>query len=482
VDRNLAIHRFFNRELKPALFEVMESTQAQRRFDPRWMSANYAVRRINETAREGAADGEGYYYKESAIDARSPSNEADPYERAFLDEARAHPDLEVRTTVRVLAGRAYLEVLHRGEVMEASCLRCHSTPAAAPPGLVERYGAARSFGRQPGELVSAISVRVPLDGAYAEANAFSLRLSVALIAVLAALFGAALVLQRRLVLVPLERICAEEAERHGEEIERQIAHRTAALLGANSELERTIREREQARRADALARFAGGVAHEFNNVLTAVRGYASLLLDASPPGDPRREDVLELQRAGERGSALTRQLHAFGRRDDAAPRVLDPNRLVTHVEEMIRPLVPANVSVLLELAPGAGPVRADPGQLEQVVVTLAVNARDALAGGGRIVIRTRTVTLPGPEAPADRVAPGRWLVLSVADDGPGLDEEDLENVFEPFFVTRGRDAASGLGLAAVQAVVRQNGGTVTAESAPGLGATFRVWLPVVEGP
>jgi signal transduction histidine kinase len=149
---------------------------------------------------------------------------------------------------------------------------------------------------------------------------------------------------------------------------------------------------------------------------------------------------------------------------------------------MIRPLVPADVSVLLELAPGAGPVRADPGQLEQVVVTLAVNARDALAGGGRIVIRTRTVTLPGPEAPADRVAPGRWLVLSVADDGPGLDEEDLENVFEPFFVTRGRDAASGLGLAAVQAVVRQNGGTVTAESAPGLGATFRVWLPVAEGP
>jgi signal transduction histidine kinase len=481
VERNLAIHRFINRELKPALFEVMEAAQAPRRFDPRWMSSNYVVRRIDETAREESVEGEEYYYKESAIDARSPSNEADPYERAFIEDARKDPALEFRTGVRVLAGRAYLEVLHRGEVMDASCLRCHSVPSAAPPGLVERYGAARSFGRKLGDLVSAISVRVPLEGAYAEANASSLRLSAALLAVLAALLGVHVVLQRRLVLAPLARLRAAEAARREEQLESQVAHRTAALVAANAELERTLREREQARKAEALGRLAGGAAHEFNNVLTAIRGYAGLLLDGLPPGDPRREDLLELQRAGERGNTLTRQLHAFGRRDPGAPRLVDPNRLVTHVEEMVRRLLPERVALEVDLAPGAGPVRVDPAQLEQVVVNLAVNARDAMPEGGRIVIRTRNVDAPGPEAPAGLVAPGRWLVLSVADDGPGLDPESLENVFEPFFVARGRDAATGLGLAAVQAIARQCGGLATAETSAGLGTTFRVWLPVGQG-
>lgn len=481
VDRSLAIHRFMNRELKPAIFEAMEAGQASRRFDPRWMSSNYVVRRIDETAREGAPEGEEYHYKESAVGARSPSNEADPHERAFIEDARRDPTLEVRTTVRALAGRSYLEVLHRGEVMEASCLRCHSDPAAAPPGLVDRYGEVRAFGRHLGDLVSAISVRVPLEGAYAAANAASLRLSAALLAILAALFGVHAALQRRLVFAPLARLRAGAAERHAEEVERQVAHRTAALVRANAELERTFREREQARRAEALARLAGGAAHEFNNVLTAVRGYAGLLLDGLPPDDPRREDLLELQRAGERGSALARQLHAFARRDPGAPRVLDPNQLVTRVEEMLRRLLPERVALELDLAPGVGPVRADPAQLEQVLVNLVVNARDAMPEGGRIVIRTQTVTAPGPDAPVDRVAPGRWAVLSVADGGPGLDAEALEHAFEPFFLSRGRDAAGGLGLAAVLAVARQSGGLATVESAGGLGSTYRVWLPVVHG-
>lgn len=481
VDRSLAIHRFLNRELKPAILEALEGAELPRRFDARWMSSNYVVRRIDETAREGAVPGEQYHYKESAIDARSPANEADAFERAFIEEARRDPDLELRTSVRVLAGRTYLEVLHRGEVMEASCLRCHSEPAAAPPGLVERYGGARAFGRKLGDLVSAISVRVPLEGAYAAADASSLRLSAALVAVLAALLGVHGVLQRRLVFAPLARLREREAARRAEELERQLAHRTAALLSANAELERTLREREQARRAEALARLAGGAAHEFNNVLTAIRGYTGLLLDGLPPDDPRREDVLELQRAGERGSALTRQLHAFGRRDPGAPRVLDPNALVVHVDGMVRRLLPDTVTLEHDLAPGAGPVRADPGQLEQVLVNLVVNARDATPGGGRIVVRTRNVAAPGPEAPADRVAPGRWLVLSVSDGGPGLDAEALEHAFEPFFATRGRDAATGLGLAAVQVIAHQCGGVATVETVAGVGSTFRVWLPVVQG-
>ncbi len=515
VERNLAIHRYINRELKPAVFEATEAIRGPRRFDARWMSSAYVVRRIDETTHDEGMASKDYYYKESAIDARSPSNEADRWERAFIEDARKDPELEIRTEIRTLAGRAYLEVLHRGESMEASCLRCHSIPAAAPPGLVERYGWARSFGRHVGQLVSAISVRIPLDRAYAEANAFSLRLSLALVGVLAALFGTQVLFERRLVFAPIARLrgaaatlshqragfvplalpphpelaeltsafnrLAESVARNREDLERQVAERTAALVAANGELERTTREREHARKIEALGRLAGGVAHDFNNVLTAVHGYATMLLDALPPGDPRREDVLEIERAGGRASALTRQLLAFSRRDVVAPRILDPNRVLTELEAMLRRLIPENVRVVLDLASDAGPIRVDPSQLEQVVVNLAVNARDAMPAGGRIVIRTRAATIPGAEAPPEPLAPGRWMVLSVEDGGVGMDAETLQNAFEPFFTTKGRDAGTGLGLATVQSIARQCGGAVAAESAPGRGSTFRVWIPAVQG-
>lgn len=488
VERDLAIHHYVNRELKPALVEVMGAPGATRRYDPRWMSSNYVVRRIDEIARDESDGGERHYDRESAIDARNPSSEADPYERAFIEDARRDPGLEARTTVRVLAGRAYLEVLHRGESIEPSCLRCHSVPSAAPAGLVERYGATRAFGRELGQLVSAVSVRVPLDPAYAAADAASLRLSLALLAVLAALFVAHLALQRRLLLAPLARLAqraGDEAAREAAERAREAERRATALAASSAGVERTVRAQEQSRRVAALGRFAGGVAHEVNNVLTAVRGYAGLLLDALPDGDPRREDALEIRRACDRGAALGRQLHAFGHRDPGARRVLDPNRVVARVEETVRPLLPAEVRIVLDLAPDAAPVCVDPAELEQAVVALAVNARDALREGGRVVVRTRTVEGPLPEAAVAAGAPavpGRWLVLSVADDGAALDAAALESAFDPFFPGRGREGARGLGLAAVEAMARAGGGAATVESAPGAGTTFRVWLPAAAGP
>jgi signal transduction histidine kinase/CheY-like chemotaxis protein len=274
---------------------------------------------------------------------------------------------------------------------------------------------------------------------------------------------------------------AEAVARHREDLERQVAERTDALVQARLDLERQGREREHARKVEALGRLAGGVAHDFNNLLTAVHGYANLLLDALPAGDPRRDDVLEIKRAGDRASALTRQLIAFSRRDAVAPRVLDPNRLVAGLEGMLRRLIREDVLLELDLGPGAGPVRADPSQLEQIVVNLAANARDAMPGGGRLVIRTRDVTVPGPDAPSDPLPEGRWLMLSVEDGGPGMDPESLSNAFEPFYATKGRDPGAGLGLATVQAIVGQCGGAVVAESAPGQGSAFRVWLPAVEG-
>jgi signal transduction histidine kinase/CheY-like chemotaxis protein len=514
LDRNLAIRRYINRELKPGVLEGVERMR-EARLDSRWMSPTYAVRRIDEMAREKGTASQDYYYKESAIDARSPANEADAFERAFLEAAARDPALEVRSTERIIGGRPFLEVIHRGEKMDSSCLRCHSEPAAAPKELVERYGPARAFNRYVGQLASAISVRVPLDAAYAEANAFSLRLSFALVAVLAALYAVQLLFQRRLVFAPIGRLRAEAARlseqrpgfdpvelpahpelrelteafnrmgeavaRNREELERLVAERTEALVEASRELARSSKEREHARKVEALGRLAGGVAHDFNNLLTAVHGYANLLLESLPEGDPRREDVLEIERAGNRASALTRQLLAFSRRDVVTPRVLAPNDVIGQLEGMLRRLIRENVELELDLAPGAGPVRADPSQLEQIVLNLAVNARDAMPEGGRLVVRTQNVVIPGPDAPPDPLPDGRWLMMSVEDSGLGMDPETLANAFEPFFTTKGRDVGTGLGLATVQAIARQCGGSVVAESAPGAGSLFRVWLPVVDG-
>jgi nitrogen-specific signal transduction histidine kinase/CheY-like chemotaxis protein len=261
-----------------------------------------------------------------------------------------------------------------------------------------------------------------------------------------------------------------------------VAERTEALVEAHRALERQEQGRQHARKIEALGRLAGGVAHDFNNLLTAVHGYANLLLDDLPEGDPRREDVLEIRRAGERASALTRQLLTFSRRDVVQARVLDPNRVVAELERMLRRLIREDVTLALELEPGAGPVRMDPGHLEQIVVNLVVNARDAMPRGGRIQLRTRNVVRPGPDTPrGDAVPDGRWMLLSVEDQGTGMDPETLANAFEPFFTTKPDTAGTGLGLATVQAVARQSGGHVFADSAAGAGSIFRVWLPIAEG-
>lgn len=351
-----------------------------------------------------------------------------------------------------------------------------SDPATARPTPATRFHLALAGAY----LVAAAAMVALVRHHDAAASGASLRLALALAGVLAALLAVQLVLARRLLVAPLARRLAEELARAGAAVDAQVEHRTHALLAAGAELDRTVREREQARSAEALARFASGIGHELNNVLTAMRGFTGLLLEDLPRDDPRREEVLELQVAEERGAAIARQLHAFARRDPGAVRVLDPNRVVAHVEAMLRPVLPPDLALAVELAPGAGPVRADPALLEQVVVTLAAHARDAQPAGGRVVVRTEDVTVAGGEPPAAPVAPGRWLVLSVSDDGPPMTADALEYAFDPFYPVRGRDMAAGLGLAAVRAVARGCGGTATVDST-GRGSTFRVWLPVVDG-
>jgi PAS domain S-box-containing protein len=220
-----------------------------------------------------------------------------------------------------------------------------------------------------------------------------------------------------------------------------------------------------AQKLESLGRLAGGVAHDFNNLLTGITGYASLLLERTDSDSGLARDLAEIKRAADRASDLTKQLLAFGRRQMFSPRALDLNAVLTDTAALLRRLVGDQVDLVVQTAPGLGAVRADAGQVEQVIVNLVVNARDAIPNGGRVSVETRK-------------AGNGWVELVVTDDGVGMDEATRSQVFEPFFTTR--EHGSGLGLASVYGIVHQSGGSVSVESELGAGAVFTVRLPSVE--
>jgi PAS domain S-box-containing protein len=239
----------------------------------------------------------------------------------------------------------------------------------------------------------------------------------------------------------------------------------------------------QAQKMEAVGQLAGGVAHDFNNLLTAIIGNAELLLRAIEPEDPRRLDVLEINRAAHRAATLVRQLLAFSRKQVLQPRVVDLNTVVTDLSTMLRRVIGEHVELRLELQPELGRVLADPGQLEQVITNLAVNARDAMPSGGTLTIRTADVDaaeVPG-QSPESMPLMGPLVELTVRDDGVGMDERTLARLFEPFFTTKELGRGTGLGLATVYGIVRQSGGHIRVNSRLHHGSTFTVYLPRVEG-
>jgi PAS domain S-box-containing protein len=237
----------------------------------------------------------------------------------------------------------------------------------------------------------------------------------------------------------------------------------------------------QAQKMEAVGRLAGGVAHDFNNVLTAIFGYADLVLDSLDAGDARREDVEEIKRAAHRAAALTRQLLAFSRKQVMQPRQVNLNGIIENLETLLLKLIGQEIVLQIDAEPSLWIVKADPGQIEQVLMNLASNARDAMPEGGRLTIATANEDLlPDDAASLVGIEAGRFVRLTVSDTGHGIPEHVRAHIFEPFFTTKEQGKGTGLGLSTVYGIVKQSGGWVYLDEAPGSGTSFRIYLPRVE--
>jgi len=237
-------------------------------------------------------------------------------------------------------------------------------------------------------------------------------------------------------------------------------------------------ELQQAQKMEALGRLAGGLAHDFNNILSLISGHAEFLLNSMPEGAPAREDLSEILLESGKGAALTRQLLAVSRKQPIRPKVLDLNAVVAETGKMLARVLGKNIRLETVLAPDIARITADPGQIQQVIMNLVINARDAMPEGGRITISTRNVRIDG-KSPAMRLSPkpGDCVMLSVRDTGAGMDAYTMNRIFEPFYTTKAPGKGTGLGLPTVYGIVSQASGGISVQSEPGKGADFKIYFP-----
>jgi CheY-like chemotaxis protein len=234
---------------------------------------------------------------------------------------------------------------------------------------------------------------------------------------------------------------------------------------------------------EAVGQLAGGIAHDFNNLLTAIEGYAMLLAESLDHDSPHQAYLAEIQRAAERATGLTRQLLAFSRRQILEPRVLDLRESIRSIEPLLKRLIGEHIDVVVSAARDAGRVKADPGQIEQVILNLALNARDAMPDVGQLYLEVSAASLDHADARhGASIVPGQYTRLTIRDTGSGMDAATAGRIFEPFFTTKPKGKGTGLGLSTVYGIVKQSGGYIWVETEPGKGATFSVYLPRLDAP
>ena len=247
---------------------------------------------------------------------------------------------------------------------------------------------------------------------------------------------------------------------------------------AEAERLRLEEQLRAAQKMEAIGSLAGGIAHDFNNMLYVIMSFTDLVLDATDDGDVRRSQLIEVKKASERAAALIRQLLAFSRKQILKPVALDLNRVTTELQKMLHRIVGEDIALVPVLAPDLGSIMVDPSQIEQVLMNLVVNARDAMSTGGKLTIETANVELDAAfMLSGSTVKPGPYVMLAVTDTGCGMDKETADRIFEPFFTTKERGKGTGLGLSTVYGIVRQSGGEIIVQSQHGQGTTFRIYLP-----
>ena len=280
-----------------------------------------------------------------------------------------------------------------------------------------------------------------------------------------------------------------------DELESRVNERTAELTLANEKLKKEIEDRRQAEKAlgekeemlrqsqkmEAVGRLAGGIAHDFNNLLTAMIGYSDMLMMDSGLDENQRHYVQEIKKSSDRAASLTQQLLAFSRKQVLQPKVLNANALITNIKKMLRMVIGEDIHLLIKLDSELGVIKADPGQIEQVIMNLVVNARDAMPMGGKLTIETQNIYLDEEYCKEHSGSlPGRYTMLAVSDTGHGMDEETKKHIFEPFFTTREKGKGTGLGLSTVYGIVKQSGGYVWVYSEQKRGTTFKVYFQQVD--